>query len=168
METPAPALPWSDALEVGLAIMDDAHREFVALLAQARASDDEALAEAWQDLIDHTEAHFADEDGWMRATRYAFANSHSMQHRMILQVMRNGASRAVAGDITPIRLMTRELTMWFPQHAQTMDTALAAHLKRVRFDTVTGKIGAPGEPPPEEIKCCGGDAQCSSDAGRPG
>ena len=30
-----PALPWSEALELGLSFMDDTHREFVDLLARA-------------------------------------------------------------------------------------------------------------------------------------
>lgn len=161
MENALPSLHWSEAMELGLAHMDDSHREFVDLLAQARTSDDTALPGAWQALIDHTEAHFADEDAWMRATRHAESNCHSLQHRMILQVMRQGAARAAAGDITPIRLMANELTMWFPQHAQGMDAALAAYLRRVRYDPVTGEIGAPHELPAHELRCCGGGPACS-------
>ena len=129
-----PTLPWTEELEIGLPAMDDQHRDFVLLLAVARQSDDAALPAAWQALIDNTEAHFAQEEAWMRATRFAPGNSHVMQHRMILRVMREGAAKALQGDITPMRLMTRELQVWFPQHAQTMDAALAEHLARVGFE----------------------------------
>lgn len=129
-----PTLPWTEELEIGLPVMDDEHREFVELLAVARHSDDATLPAAWQALIDHTEAHFAQEEAWMRATRFAPGNIHAMQHRMILRVMREGAAKAVQGDITPMRLMTRELQVWFPQHAQTMDAALAEHLQRAGFE----------------------------------
>ncbi len=150
------SLPWSPALEIGLPAMDETHREFVDLLAQAQASDNQALPAAWQAVIEHTEAHFAQEDAWMAATRFAASNCHTLQHRTILQVLREGAERAAQGDITPIRLTSRELAMWFPQHAQTMDAALASHLKRVGFDPTTGQISAAHALPEHEIHGCGG------------
>jgi hemerythrin-like metal-binding protein len=129
-----PTLPWTEELEIGLPEMDDQHREFVRLLAAARNSDDAGLPAAWQALVDHCEDHFAHEEAWMRATRFAGAKAHAMQHRMILRVMRDGAAQALHGHITPLRLMTRELQVWFPQHAQTMDAALAAHLLQTGFE----------------------------------
>lgn len=137
-----PTLPWSEELELGLPAMDDAHREFVELLATARNSGDDALPAAWQALIDHTQAHFDQEEAWMRATRHVPSRAHALQHRMILQVMRDGQARALEGDITPVRLMTRELQVWFPQHAQGMDAALASHLQSVGFDPATGGMKA--------------------------
>jgi hemerythrin len=69
-------LPWSEALELGLAFMDDTHREFVELLAAAEAADDAALPAAWQALVTHTEVHFGQEDAWMVATGFSSANCH--------------------------------------------------------------------------------------------
>lgn len=154
-----PVLPWSEELELGLPAMDDTHREFVELLARARSLDDSALQAAWQVLIEHTQAHFAQEEAWMRDSRFSLCDCHSLQHRMILRVMRKGAERAAHGDITPLRLMTRELAMWFPEHAQTLDAALAAHLQRVGFDPTTGTMSAPPGLAQEPIQCCGG-ADC--------
>lgn len=125
--------------------MDQAHREFAELLARAQAAGDEALPAAWQALIDRTQAHFAQEDAWMRATRFDSASSHGIQHRVILQVMREGAARAAEGNLTPVRLMTRELAIWFPQHARNLDSALASHLARVGFDPATGEPESPHE-----------------------
>lgn len=137
-----PTTSWSKAFEVGLPFMDDTHREFVDLLARARVSEDDALLAAWKRLIDHTEVHFAQEDAWMRATHFPDFRWHAMQHRMILQVMREGQDRAVLGDLTPARLMASELQAWFPQHAQNMDAVLAEHLRREGFDPSTGKMKA--------------------------
>ena len=141
-----PSLPWSEALEVGLRAMDDAHREFIELLARARSLDDRALEAAWQVLIDHTQAHFAQEEAWMRASGCPSLHAHSLQHRMILRVMRDGARSAAQGDITPVRLMTGELAMWFPEHARTLDAALATHLQQVGYDPASGTMRAPLEP----------------------
>lgn len=156
-------LEWSDALNLDLPLMDDTHRDFVDLLAAVEQAEDAQLPLAWQALVEHTDQHFGQEDAWMASTRFASGNCHSMQHRVVLQVMREGAARAAQGDLKVLRVMASELALWFPQHAQSMDAALALHLRRVGFDPATGVVHAPQALPGELIHGCGG-ATCS-DAG---
>ena len=151
-------LPWSEALELGLTFMDDTHREFVDLLAAAEAADDEALPAAWRELVAHTEGHFGQEDAWMLATGFSSANCHTVQHKVVLQVLREGAARADRGDLEPARQMVRELAIWFPQHAQTMDAALALHLRGVGYDAATGEVSRPAALPAVQLQGCGGDS----------
>lgn len=155
------ALEWSDALALDLPLMDDTHREFVDLLAQVEQADDATVAQQWQALVDHTEHHFGQEDAWMAATRFASGNCHTTQHKVVLQVMREGIVRAEQGDLQPIRIMTGELAQWFPQHAQMMDASLALHLRRVGFDPVTGVVHAPDALPGELIQGCGSTHSCA-------
>lgn len=129
-----PQLEWSEALVLGLDFMDDTHREFVDLLAACEAAQGSALAPAWEALIDHTNAHFSREDRWMEETGFHSCSCHSTQHRVVLQVLREGAEQLSAGDEAPVRQMIRELALWFPQHAQSMDAALALHLRSCGFD----------------------------------
>ena len=149
-------LEWSDALNLDLPLMDDTHREFVDLLAAVDQASDAELLPRWRTLVEHTEQHFGQEDDWMQATRFASGNCHSMQHKVVLQVMREGAAMGARGELEPIRQMARELAVWFPQHAQAMDAALALHLRRVGFDPVTGQVHAPEALPAELIHGCGG------------
>ncbi len=153
-------LEWSDALSLDLPFMDDTHREFVDLLSVAQHATDQALPVAWQSLIDHTDVHFGQEDRWMQATRFAASNCHSMQHKVVLQVMREGAAQALAGDLDAVRAMASELALWFPYHAQNMDAALALHLRRAGFDADTGLVACPEALPADMIHGCGG-ATCS-------
>lgn len=153
-------LEWSDALSLDLPLMDDTHREFVDLLAAVQSSADALLPAAWQRLIAHTEDHFGQEDRWMLATRFASVNCHSLQHKVVLQVMREGAVRAARGDLASVREMASELALWFPQHAQSMDAALALHLRRAGFDPATGLVNSPDALPKELVHGCGGT--CSS------
>lgn len=155
-----PALPWSDGLALGLAFMDDTHKEFVELLARAEAADDAALPALWDALVAHTDDHFGREDEWMLATGFALGNCHMTQHKVVLQVLREGAKRAAEGDLAPIRQMVGELAVWFPHHAQTMDAALALHLRGVGYDPATGEVREPGRVPAEAITGCGGS--CSA------
>ena len=160
------ALQWSEELALDLPQMDHTHQEFVALLQAVESADDAALIGAWEDLVAHTDAHFAQEDRWMQATRFAAGNCHSMQHEVVLKVMREGAARAAQGDLNVLRVMASELALWFPQHAQSMDASLALHLRRVGFDPATGVVHAPTALPEALIHGCGG-ATCS-DSGAPG
>ena len=156
-------LQWSESLVLGLPFMDETHEEFVELLAKVVKSNDGDLLAHWETLIAHTDLHFGQEDQWMQNTRFSSSNCHSMQHKVILQVMREGDQRGQAGDLGVVRQMAYELGLWFPQHAQSMDAALALHLRSVGFDAATGVVHAPQSLPLEEIHGCGG-ATCSSPA----
>ena len=158
-----PILEWSDALSLDLPLMDDTHREFVILLAAVSTAADAQLVIAWSGLIDHTDVHFAREDAWMAHTRFASSNCHSVQHKVILEVMREGLAAGHAGDLGSVRVMAAELAIWFPQHAQTMDAALALHLRRTGFDPATGIVHAPDALPPGFVLGCGGNG-CSMPA----
>ncbi|MDP1567800.1 MAG: hemerythrin domain-containing protein [Polaromonas sp.] len=153
-------LEWSDALSLDLPLMDDTHREFVDLLALVQSAPDAALADAWLTLITHTDEHFGQEDRWMAATRFASSNCHSMQHKVVLQVMREGAALAAGGNLAAVRTMASELALWFPQHAQSMDAALALHLRRTGYDPLTGVVSRPEDLPAGLVEGCG-SAACS-------
>lgn len=157
------ALQWSEGLALDLPLMDDTHQEFVELLQAVERADDARLIAAWQALVQHTEAHFGQEDRWMQSTRFASGNCHSLQHKVVLQVMREGAERAAQGELGVLRGMAAELAVWFPQHTQSMDAALALHLRRVGFDPATGTVQAPDALPADLIHGCGGACASGDD-----
>lgn len=160
------ALQWSEELALDLPRMDQTHQEFVALLQAVEGADEAALLPAWQALVEHTDAHFAQEDRWMQATRFAAGNCHSTQHQVVLKIMREGMDRARQGDLQVLRDMAAELAVWFPQHTEAMDASLAQHLRRVGFDPVTGSVQTPDALPADLIHGCGG-ACFSGDAPEP-
>jgi hemerythrin-like metal-binding protein len=155
------SLAWSDALSLDLDFMDDTHREFVDLLASVETADDADLLSRFEALIEHTDDHFGREDRWMHDTHFSSSNCHTLQHTVVLQVMREGLKRgSEQNDLALVRQMAKELGIWFPQHAQSMDAALALHLRRVGYDETTGKVLTPDALPEGEIHGCGGS--CSS------
>ena len=151
-----PALQWSEALELGLDFMDGTHREFVDLLAACATGDEAALVGAWTALVEHTVQHFGAEDRWMESTGFSSANCHATQHRVVLHVLAEGLEQLKNGNAEPVRQMVRELASWFPMHAQTMDAALALHLRSVGFDPATGRVRHPEALPAAAIHGCGG------------
>ena len=155
------ALIWTDTLALQHPQMDATHQEFVALLAATNAAldgPDSVLLGHFETLVAHTVDHFAQEERWMQATGFAPDNCHSLQHQAVLGVMQECAKRAQAvaalattadadeapesPDFEPLRMAVGELAIWFPQHAQMMDAALAQHLTLVGFDASTGLCSA--------------------------
>ena len=74
--------------------------------------------------------------------------------------MREGQKHGRDGNLAMVREMARELALWFPQHAQSMDAALALHLRGIGYDPVTGIVSMPDALPADIIHGCGG-ASCS-------
>lgn len=155
------ALTWTDTLALQHPQLDATHEEFVALLADtdaALAGPDAALLARFQALVDHTVVHFAQEERWMEATGFAPENCHAFQHQAVLGVMQECAQRAADADepdFEPLRMAVGELAVWFPQHAQMMDAALAQHLQAVGFDPATGQCREPALADGEVIAGCG-------------
>lgn len=159
MPTP---MPWSSTLALDMPLMDDTHEKFITLLGVAVQAPDDSLLSHWALLIDHTQDHFDREDQWMADTGFAEGNCHATQHSVILQVMREGGKRGLLGELDLVRQMAYELGLWFAKHVQSMDAALALHLRSAGFDPVTGVMSSPLALPEAEIQGCGGGTCGSS------
>ncbi len=157
-------LQWSNTFVLGMPVMDDTHQEFVQLLAQVVQASDSALLPLWQELVSHTDEHFAREDRWMLDTGFAANNCHTSQHQTVLKVMREGSKRGLAGNLAVVRQMAEELGVWFPQHAEAMDAALAEHLHSVGYDHHTGQVLHPEALPSAAIEGCHGESCSTEDA----
>lgn len=131
-------IEWSDALVLDFEPIDTLHHTFVDLLAQAQRASDTDLPQAWTSLVNHTMALFDWEDAWMQRTGFSSASSHTLQHRVVLNLLREGLALARSGQLSAVREMAAELAAWFPRHTQAQDAALALHMRRSPT-TVTAK-----------------------------
>lgn len=122
----------SDATSFGLPFMDRARAQFARLLARVDEAGNAALPAAWRELLECAATHFACEDIWMRASGHAARSEHALQHRVVLEVMREGAVHASQGRLAQVREMARQLGDWYGTHARTMDAPLARHLRALR------------------------------------
>lgn len=120
---------WSDAFVLEYEPLDTLHKEFVKRLAAAQTVADTALPERWASVVEHTQLQFAQEDKWMRQSHFASASNHLLQHRVVLKLLREGLAMSQAGDLVAVREMADELAAWFSKHTQSLDAALALHLR---------------------------------------
>ncbi len=154
---------WSPTLGLEMPVMDDTHEACVDLLAEVVLATDATLLSRWALLIDHTQEHFDREDQWMMDTGFSSSNCHTTQHSVILQVMREGGKRGLLGELDLVRHMAYELGLWLANHIQSMDAALALHLRSAGFDPATGVISNPQAIAGEAIHGCGGGSCASSE-----
>ncbi len=138
-------LQWSDALSLDMPAMDDGHRKLVELLDLAHEAHDASLVEHWRTLLTHATHVFEREDRWMHATRFSSDHIHTTQHKVVLQVMHEGLTAGESGDLGTVRKMAGELGQWFANHSQSMDAALALHLRKTGYDPATGVLSMPDD-----------------------
>jgi hemerythrin len=129
-----PVMEWNESLALDQGVMDDTHREFIDLLNQlADAADDEVLG-VLDLFIQHTEAHFAEEQRWMESMEFSALECHAREHDGVLDTAREVRNRAAAGDVRFGRVLAKAVAEWFAGHASSMDHVLALYMKDKGFE----------------------------------
>jgi len=118
---------------VGYEPMDAIHREFHGLLAALDQPGDEG--EKLLSLHEHLLRHCAQEERWMRESKFPAADSHMREHEMLLEVVAEVRRRFDAGDSEVVVRLAQELPQWFEVHANAMDAGLALHLRNIEEGT---------------------------------
>jgi hemerythrin-like metal-binding protein len=122
--------PDDPRLRLGVQEMDSVHGEFIALVNAMAEADQARFLALFERLIEHTAAHFDQEDQRMIETRFPALQEHRGDHRRVLGDLRAIGQRSTRAKLAMGRTYVREqLPAWFTVHAATMDSALAAHLK---------------------------------------
>ncbi len=120
---------WTEALWLDFDPLDNMNRELMARLARAQTASDAELPQAWAELVSHVATHFGQEDSWMRETGHGQADAHALEHRVVLNLLREGLGQVRGGQLGTVRQMARELGSWFAKHTHAFDAGLALHLR---------------------------------------
>jgi len=123
-------MPWDERYRLGVAEMDATHREFIAAADALLAASDEAFPALFAHLHEHTRLHFEHEGKLMKACRFPAIGEHNSEHLRVLGELAHFARGVAAGRLGTARAYVKALPEWFNSHLATMDSALAACLKR--------------------------------------
>jgi hemerythrin len=128
-------LAWNEARHgLGQAEMDSEHREFLALLDILNDAEDAEFPVLFQKLVDHVRLHFVTEGRLMRLVKFPALGEHEGEHHRVLGELLQFNRAVKRGRLLLARGYVRMgLPEWFELHRSTMDSALAAHLKRQVF-----------------------------------
>lgn len=120
-----------ERFNVGDPEIDASHQEFLALAQHVAAAPGSELAPALNQLFEHTKDHFINEESWMQSLDHKLFREHRAEHQRILGDMERFYQRAEAGRGAMARAWVSDnLLEWFSAHTRTMDSALAAQIRR--------------------------------------
>lgn len=125
-------ITWNDASHrLGVAQMDETHREFTALANLLGEADDAEFVVLFGRLLEHCREHFSNEGRLMRISRFPALGEHEGEHHRVYGDLVQMHRAVQRGRLMLARSFVRKgFAEWFDLHLATMDSSLAAHLKR--------------------------------------
>jgi hemerythrin len=112
---------------LGYGPMDDVHAEFTEVVERATHCSDTDFLTRLDAVVAHLHRHFSEEDRWMRETGFPPFECHRDEHAAVLKSAEDVlALQDISQRIAIGRSFVHELTVWFPGHADYLDSALAA------------------------------------------
>jgi diguanylate cyclase (GGDEF)-like protein/hemerythrin-like metal-binding protein len=119
-------LVWSDALHVGVPVMDHQHRGIIELLnrvknAVASRAAAPIVTARLADLLAAASAHFATEEQLLREVTYGGLEAHMAEHRSLLGDLRLLHQSPDFGD--DVALALQNLDRWMIDHIEGFDRA---------------------------------------------
>lgn len=114
----------------GVPAMDRTHRELFDLLNRMAEASDAAFAYLYPDLVNHTRAHFANEEVLMRQSAFPGSAAHTAEHQAMLAELESHRHCERGEPLRRARaFITERVPGWCESHLTGFDRALAEHLK---------------------------------------
>lgn len=127
-----PILEWNEDMSVGLAELDDDHKQLIRVINQLGADyDDQARQSAVRQslfaLLRYAEFHFAREEGVMTACNYPGIEEHKKEHRDFVSKIRDLNRRFDADPEKSAEIVNADLLRflqdWLSHHILVEDMA---------------------------------------------
>jgi len=130
-------LEWRDEFRIGIAEVDEEHRELIALINALHARVSEGphpagVAEFLGELHARISAHFALEEKVMRARTYPGLGEHKQDHERLLDEIREIMDDYELHSRYSAAALGATLDTWFGEHFRTLDARLHAALAKTR------------------------------------
>jgi|GEM_PF-92896 len=120
--------------------MDENHRVFLETLETLANANKANFMQLFAALVEHTEAHFAEENTLMDSSGFPAIAEHKGEHSRVLGELKQLNERVAKGSIMFARAWINEQALdWFKLHLSTMDAALAKHLSNLHHDDLSGE-----------------------------
>jgi len=128
-----PLIEWKDEYSVGVASVDEEHRELIGLINtlfdNMQSGDAEPrVTESLGEIHDRIAAHFALEELIMRQHDYDQYHDHKQDHERLLDDIRDIMDDHEDGRVLDDSELSRRLDTWFSEHFRTKDARLHRRL----------------------------------------
>ena len=135
-----------DELRLGEPVTDATHAEFLQLLDAMVKADDAGFLATFDEWIEHTRHHFAQEEQWMEAMQFGPRFCHTNEHEGVLAVAKAVREKIAEemcdpegpgkGGLSLGRRLAGELSAWFDNHVKSMDTMMVEHMQANGFTLI--------------------------------
>ena len=117
-------IPWTDDLNLGISIIDEQHKNFVAILNRLYKAIDELktkveIGDIFDDLVAYTDVHFGTEEKYFKEFSYEGAEEHIAEHEKFRAKIAGFMAQEEASSV-PTELVDY-LENWLIDHVETMD-----------------------------------------------
>ncbi len=129
---------WTSALAIGIAEIDDQHRELFRCVARIRdaafSGDTAELDRTVAFLAGYVEQHFAAEERYLAAQRYPGLERHREEHAWLLHAVReiDEDHRRDGPSSEALARAERFISDWLRSHIGVSDLAMARFVRRAR------------------------------------
>ena len=122
-------LAWKPEYSVGIASMDDEHREMIGLINDVyvklgTAPDAATIEECLEEIFTTISMHFALEERIMRDSGYEEYEDHKDDHEELLDEIRDLMDEFAADTDKGAKLLEERLSTWFGNHFASFDARL--------------------------------------------
>ncbi|MFO1319625.1 MAG: hemerythrin domain-containing protein [Burkholderiales bacterium] len=131
-------MEWNESLAIDHDVMDDTHKEFVDLLNKLGDAPDDQVLGVIDEFIEHTVAHFAQEERWMTDMTFPPLHCHTNEHQGVLEIAKEVRGRVANGETRFGRVLAQAVAEWFENHAASMDTVLSLYMKEQGYTPTVG------------------------------
>ena len=129
-------LAWSAILDIGLPELDTQHKKLIARSNELIKAMDEGrgydvLETLFEELLDYTDYHFAEEEEYMNSVGYPDAEEHREAHRKLRIDVGHFREKILSGQpFTPQQALDF-INGWIIKHIMDMDTRVGVFAKKL-------------------------------------
>lgn len=127
-------MPWNEALEIGIAEIDEQHQWLVNLTNQLHSTmssentDSQQIGEILEQLVDYTMNHFIVEEELFERLGYPETDAHKAQHNVFCKRIMDLLDRHDNGEVVGVETLEL-LRNWLLHHICKVDKAYVEHFR---------------------------------------
>ena len=119
-------IKWDDKYSVGISIIDDEHKEFIAMINKAVAikennSNPEEVREILYEMIKYALKHFATEETYMKKFNFPEFQLHRNEHLDFADKTFANLNKVIMGDYQVANEILEYLKQWLVNHIHGTD-----------------------------------------------
>ena len=129
------SVAWDDAFSVGFALIDDQHKELVAMTNElfngckrGAIAADISFIKTIRKAVEYAKTHFATEEDYMGRVNYPDLDAHKEFHSQFVTQVAGALKEFEGGSTAPIH-MARFLKEWLLNHIAVADKKYAPYLE---------------------------------------